>query len=232
MITYRSIPLPPKKSKGEDIKASEYNMLIDALKLIVERQANLQVVTSNEIGVKADGGVGTMLYLKNSPAKNSSTAATIGPLTLVSARPPYVPAGTAIASGSFGTWLTWGFCNGVLPTNWATRIDSVSTGTYNKYFKLKVNLVSDDPSLKVTTCEWEAWATEDEKSDAAWGENGENPAYIYVSLGMIMVIDGVPNLIPAGAGDLSLISHVSYLSHHSTNGYSYRRSITTLRQVY
>jgi hypothetical protein len=180
---------------------------------------------------KGDGKV-SIQAAPGVPAKGGGAAATTPPLYLVSSRPSYVPAGTPVAEGYLGTWLTWGFCNGRLPTNWTTRIDSLASGTYTKWFKLKVNILPAADRLEVTSCAWEAWDAEDEKEDDPWAENGNRPAFIYLTLGTLYVADGVPTLSNNGAGSLQLIEHLTSITQNGHAGFHYKKSINSIRLAY
>lgn len=175
-------------------------------------------------------GEATLALVRLNAGGGGSSAVT-PPLYLVSSRPSYIPPGTPVAEGYVGTWLTWGFANGKLATNWTTRIDSELLGTYEKYFKLKVNLTPTGP-LVVTSCAWEAWATPDEKTDAAWGTNGERPAFIYFSLGALFVIDGVSQLVNVGAGSVNFFEHLSSISQNGHAGFTYSKTINHNRIPY
>jgi len=184
------------------------------------------------VGIKPFRGNGQVrLELMGGPS-GTAPSVKLAPLTLTSSRPAYIPAGTAVASGHVGTWLTWGFCQGRLPTNWETRIDSILSGTYTKYFMLKVNFIVAGAPLVVRSCSWEAWNTVDEHVDGTWQSNGNRPGYIYLPLGALHVIDGVPHLFSAGGGDFALSEHISSIVQDGVNGFTYSKAFSYLRLQY
>lgn len=151
-------------------------------------------------------------------------------LTLVKARPSYVPVGTPVADGFYGIWLTWGFVNERLPTNWSDRLDVSLTTTFNKKIYLKAYLAVGAPSLSLVVTSVE-WVTSDTVlTTPNWGAGGTRPAHVFFLLGTVSAtVAGTINVVNNGGGSVMISDYVHNITQNGVNGFKYDKSFSFIR---
>jgi hypothetical protein len=210
--------IPPYPVKGGSVEAT-IRELIDYV-----RTTTITSVAGGRLKVRSNGTA-----LDISTGGGTAGKPTLA-LTLVTTRPSYIPAGTAVAVGMNSIWVTWGFANERLPTNWHHRLDVPITGDYTKYIYLKINFAGDSEALVVTTCNWETFSFP--AVTPPWGANGARPAYFYVLLGTVtsggLLPEGV-HVVNNGGGSIQVGEYLSKIVQNGATGFTYQKTFSIQR---
>jgi len=202
-------------------------------------------------GIRVIPGNG-MCSVEGTPASGSNhyaggTAAP--PLTLVDAKPDYIPDPAALASGYTRVFLTWGQTQGEVADNWSDCLDIPTASSTSRWIYMKANLVATGNDLVVSSCQWVTAAGTGTDGQTApdtykngvgsnvWPSDGTRPAAFYIPLGCVLVNVSEDNetrsvhLLNSGGGSIQLTENVSSVQSAYT-GSIYQRQITPFRITY
>lgn len=160
------------------------------------------------------------------------SAVKVAPLSITDTRPRYIPAPSAtLAEGSKRYWLTWGYVDGRVATNWGEHFDVASTPGTALYLFAKIQIHASAANMAMA---WEivSGSTSDAHETPA-AAAGARPSQVVVPLGQIMVDgDGVQFALSAGGGSIALAEYLTDVSADTNGTLLYHRSIIYNRLYY
>jgi hypothetical protein len=74
MSIFNNIQCPPKVKTGDEVAAKDLNQVIDTIGLLIKRARATTVTASVDIGCKANGDLGMLLFLKKTKSRSSAAA--------------------------------------------------------------------------------------------------------------------------------------------------------------
>lgn len=221
-------------STGQKIKIPRFSStdksLEEALNLLGKAIESIHVPDVKLLGGTMEWS-GNAVLMRPDPVRpgTGSAAPVIPPLTIVSSRPAYIPEPTTpVAEGYARYYVTWGFADNKLPTNWNDYFDVDLSGD-TRYFELKVYLNPSGYNI-TSSCEIVEDTTSGDNPD--WEENGDRPSHLFVPLGMVFIDSGAAIIYNNGGGSISLGEHLAGLSQSQEVGFTYQKRLYYMRNGY
>ena len=152
-------------------------------------------------------------------------------LTLVGSRPGYIPEAGELAKNFTRMWVTWGYVNDKLPTNWKSHEDISLSKSVSKDVWIKADLASTAASatLTVTSCKWFMQSSGTAPVNPPWGSDNSRPSHVHILLGTVMVANGVAYFNNAGGGSVQIAEYVSSITAEGSLGFKYQKSLSFQR---
>lgn len=207
--------LPKKVSSGEDVKADDFNKIVDTLHHLIADIRASELHGSAEIGVKRNLG-GTTAWIKRSGGGSSSAPQAPCPFGRITT----YKVGEITKTGILGGIIYCGDQNFEVPNQ---TLDLAAAGDWLVYIKVTSEANRDDdneiflPGVKTGTAPGSTWDKIVWSSAATYPANAlptvaAGTGDVVLPIGRLKIADGVATLAPAGCGHFRISQCAGILS--------------------
>lgn len=164
------------------------------------------------------------------------------PLTLVSSKPAYIPEpATPSATGAQRYWLTIGFVDRQLLSNWDSFVDISTPKSLSPqveqvlYVAAKLTINTSTPLIAIKACRWvtcsKAQYDAGEFANADYSSDGTRPDTLFVLIGIVLSSQGSLSVANLGAGNIELREYLGPLKIDN-GSVKYQKTCSFLRPPY